>query len=199
MLQDVLSAFILSKTLGGVAVISNDPTVWEVAKNFGVSVIKEPSQEDVNASVEDATKTCIAWGASTILVVPSDVPLITTVDIDFIFSYRGEFQTCSFNEKGKAETTSYPPSVILVPSLDRKGTNAFLRSPPDIIPSRFGYDSFQAHIAEAEKQKTPYQVYELPSVMLDIDFPEDIRRFLSKESETFAYRELLRMGIPYRL
>lgn len=190
MLEDVVTVLCSSRKLDGVVVISNDPIVWEMAKNLGALVIEELLQEGENVSVEQATKICMNWGASSVLVVPSDIPLITLADVDFLI------------EKSKnddQENHSYTPRVILVPSLDHKGTNALLRRPPDIIPTHFGYNSFQAHIAEAEKQQIPYKIWILPRIALDIDSPEDLRLFLSTENQTQAYQELIRMGIPLRL
>jgi 2-phospho-L-lactate guanylyltransferase len=198
MLKDVLSALTHSRELQQVVVVSSDPMVWEVARNSGAWIIEELSQETESASVEAATKICITWGASTVLIVPSDIPLITTEDVDFLVKKSQQGLSPDLQIKKEAPNPD-SPFVIFVPSLDHKGTNAFLRRPPDIIPSSFGYDSLRIHITEAERQKIPYQIYELPRIALDIDSPEDLRLFLSIESPTYTYRELVKSEIPHRL
>ncbi len=198
MLKDVLSALTRSRELQHVVVVSSDPTVWEVARNSSALIIEESFQENESASVEAATKICITWGASTVLIVPSDIPLITTEDVDFLVKKsRQGLQPCLQIKEDEPGRDS--PFVILVPSWDHKGTNAFLRRPPDVIPSSFGYDSLRIHIAEAERQKIPYQIYELPRIALDIDSPEDLKLFLSAESPTYTYRQLMKSEILHRL
>jgi len=209
MLEDVLSVLFRSKKLDGVTVISNDPTVWELAKSLGAWVIRETSQEGESASVERATKACMAWGASTVLIVPSDIPLIAPSDVELVIEkaevlsghrLRGQGARPVIEKNGdEPEAEPDAPCVILVPSLDGTGTNALLRRPPEAIPSHFGANSFQAHIAEVERQKIPYEACELPRIALDIDSPEDLKLFLSTESQTRSYRELLKMGIPSRM
>ena len=85
-------------------------------------------------------------------------------------------------------------SVILVPARDELGTNAILRKPPDVIPSRFGYDSFKKHVEEARERNIQYEIHKLPRVALDIDEPEDLSLFASQKSPTKTYRELERIG-----
>jgi 2-phospho-L-lactate guanylyltransferase (CobY/MobA/RfbA family) len=68
-----------------------------------------------------------------------------------------------------------------VPSHDRKGTNALLLAPPDIIKLRFGYDSFTYHMSQVTAQGLPIRFIENEHIALDIDEPKDLERFLSYE------------------
>ncbi|MGE5445049.1 MAG: 2-phospho-L-lactate guanylyltransferase [Ignavibacteriales bacterium] len=177
MLEDVLRAMKGSRLLDRLFVVTSDENATELAKSLGVEIIKETKQEGESASVDYASKICKNMGAQTVLVIPGDAPLITHEDVDFIL------------EKEK----SYP-SIILVPARDEMGTNAILRKPSDVIPSRFGYDSLRKHINEARQGNIPYEVYNLPRVALDIDEPEDLALFASEKSHTKAYEELIRIG-----
>jgi 2-phospho-L-lactate/phosphoenolpyruvate guanylyltransferase len=177
MLEDVLRAMKGSRLLNRLFVVTLDENAIGLAQSLGVEIIKEAEQEGESASVDYASKICKYMGAQSVLVIPGDAPLVTHEDVDFIL------------EKEK----SYP-SVILAPARDEMGTNAILRKPPDAIPSRFGYDSFKKHINEAIQSNIPYEIYNLPTVALDVDEPEDLALFASKKSHTKAYEKLIRIG-----
>ncbi len=181
MLEDVLTAIKRSRLLDRFFVVTMDESAVEIAKNLGGEVIQEKEQKGESASVDLASVICKEIGASSVLVVPGDVPLTTTEDIDFILEREREY-----------------PSAILIPSRDEMGTNAILRRPPDCFPSRFGYDSFKRHIHEAEQRKIPYEKYTIPRIALDIDEPTDLALFISHKSDTKTYKELTRIGITQK-
>jgi 2-phospho-L-lactate guanylyltransferase len=145
---------------------------------MGIEIIKETAQNGESASVDYASQICKDMGATSVLVIPGDAPLITSDDIDFIL------------EKEKDA-----PSIIFVPARDELGTNAILRKPPDVITSMFGHDSFRKHMNEADKNNIPYDSYDNPRIGLDIDSPEDLKEFVSQKSDTKAYGELERLNI----
>jgi 2-phospho-L-lactate guanylyltransferase len=74
------------------------------------------------------------------------------------------------------ETWGGAPTAILVPSSDGTGTNALLRSPPGLFPSRFGPNSFVRHLAEAEACGVSAQVFRNPRLELDIDEWDDLQK-----------------------
>lgn len=181
MIEDVLTALKGSKLLDRLFVATSDEAAGELALSLGAEVIKEKKQEGESRSVDSASLLCKDMGAKSVLVIPGDAPLVSSRDVDFIL------------EKEKPY-----PSVILVPSRDEMGTNAILRTPPDAIPSRFGYDSFTKHISEAKERSLPYEIYKIPGVALDIDEPDDLALFISSESHTKTYGELIRIGFIQR-
>jgi len=178
MLEDVLEALTRSKGLDRILIVTCDETAMELALKMGVGVIKESEQRGESSSVDSAARICKDMEAESLLVIPLDVPLVTAEDIESIL------------KNGSAS-----PSVILVPSRDRNGTNAILKRPPDVIPSRFGHDSFRLHIKEAMKRGVSYEIQIMPNLSLDIDTPEDLASFMAKESQTKAYKELLKWDL----
>jgi len=182
MLEDVLGALKSSRLLERLFVITLDESAIELANRMDIEVIREKTQESESGSVDYGSEICKEMGAESVLVIPGDAPLITVEDVDYILKREKTF-----------------PSIVLVPARDELGTNAILRRPPDVIPSRFGYDSFSKHMFEAERMGIPYYVYNLPRVALDIDEPKDLSLFASKESDTKTYRELLSMGVVQKV
>jgi len=178
MLEDVLSALKGTKHIDRIFIVTMDREAMRIAGEMGMEIIEETEQKGESASVDRASLICMDMGADSVLVIPGDAPLIRSEDIDFI-----------------AGKESGAPCVIMIPARDRMGTNAILRTPPDAIPSRFGHDSFRKHMEEAGKKDITVEHYENKRVGLDIDHPEDLKLFASKESDTRTYRLLLSKNI----
>ena len=178
MLEDVLIALKGSRLLDRIFVVTMDRNAIKIAEGMGVEVIEETEQNGESDSVDRASIVCKEMGAESVLVIPGDAPLIKAEDIDFIVG------------KGMGS-----PSVVLVPARDRMGTNAILRNPPDVIPSRFGHDSFRKHMDEAGKRDIRIESYENERIGLDIDHPDDLKIFASEKSDTRTYELLFRKNI----
>lgn len=177
MLEDVLTALRGSKLLTNLFVVTVDELAMELARSLGIEVIREAKQESESGSIDYSSNVCRELGAECVLVIPGDVPLITPDDVDYILEREKPY-----------------PSAILVPARDWLGTNAILRRPPDVFPSRFGYDSFRKHIDEAKKIGIEFDIYHMPRIALDIDEPKDLTLFLSQKSDTKTYIEIGEMG-----
>ena len=182
MLEDVLSVVAISPLFTRVMVITSDSEAAGLARRRGAGIIKEARQIRQSQSVSAAAAICRQMGADAMLTLPLDVPGITADDLARIV------------EKGTSS-----PGIVLVPSRDHLGTNALLARPPEAIPFRFGFDSFQAHKREAETRSLPCEVCELPNVALDIDEIEDLRYFLKQPEQTRTHELLRRLGIDERL
>lgn len=177
MLEDVLSALKGSKLLTKLFMVTSDGLATKLAASLDIEVIKEAKQESESSSIDYSSKVCMGLGAESVLVIPGDVPLIRPEDVDYILE----------REKPYA-------SAILVPARDGLGTNAILRRPPDAFPSRFGYDSFKKHIAEAKSRGIQFDIYHMPRIALDIDEPKDLTLFLAQKSDTKTHVELAKIG-----
>ncbi|NIP39838.1 MAG: 2-phospho-L-lactate guanylyltransferase [Candidatus Dadabacteria bacterium] len=180
MLTDVLTALKYSKLLDRKFIVTMDKPAIEIAQDLGIEIILETQQNGESASVDFAAAKCIEMGADSMLVIPGDAPLISSSDIDFIV-----------NEESKLTA----PYIIMVPAGDELGTNAILRNPPDIIPSRFGHDSYNKHKDEARIKSIPFRAFKNPRIALDIDQPADLQMLIDHKSDTKTHRELINLGI----
>ncbi len=103
------------------------------------------------------------WGATTLVLVPTDVPLLKATEIESLV----------------ATALALPaPRVAFVPSADGTGTNAMVRTPPDVIESRFGPGSFAAHLEQARACQAAVAVARPEGLVWDLDTPDDVARFL---------------------
>src|SRR3989441_9299922 len=117
----------------------------------------------------------MSLGALTVLLAPIDVPLVTAVEIEELAAMAR-------------------PGVVIVPSSDGTGTNALLRTPPDVIESRFGPGSFAAHLEQARIRGIPAEVARPAGLMFDIDTPGDVSELLARAPDCPVARFLCRSG-----
>jgi 2-phospho-L-lactate guanylyltransferase len=154
-LTHVLTTAMTWGRFAGIAVISRDPAVLALANEWDALAVVE-SGDGLNAALTQASTAVMAAGAEAILVLPSDLPLLTTTDLDALY-----------------HLVLAGDSVVLAPSHDG-GTNALLLRPPDAIPYSFGEKSATCHAALAEAAGLLYHLYQSSTLALDIDNPEDL-------------------------
>ena len=180
MLEDVLAAAMpaVGVWVDAVCVATSDPEVAAIAARHEAMVLLEKAQRSESHSVDAASGRCAEEGFEAVLTIPADVPAVRTEDITTVL----------------LGAQSGPP-VVLVPSRDGRGTNAIWRLPPEAIPSRFGYDSFRKHQAEAEARGLHWTTLMVPRLTVDIDEPDDLTAFLAFPGETRTRALLLRLGV----
>jgi 2-phospho-L-lactate guanylyltransferase len=139
-----------------VFVVSSEAQVLEEAKLRGWEAIPETAQRSESDSVDFAARWCAARGVTSLLRLPIDLPLITPPDVRSLFA-----------------ALAAAPSAVLVPSRDGTGTNALLRSPPALFPSRFGPGSLALHLAEAQRIGADANIVRNSRIAFDVDDPED--------------------------
>lgn len=139
-----------------VCVVSPDRAVLDTARDRGASPLFQESR-GLNPALEEARIWTIRQGASTLLVLPADLPLLTVPDI------------LALLEEGK-------PGVEISPDKARTGTNALLLRPPAALPFAFGPGSFETHYRLARERGLEVNVCDLPNLAFDLDTAEDLER-----------------------
>jgi 2-phospho-L-lactate/phosphoenolpyruvate guanylyltransferase len=182
MLENTFAAAAGARNVDRVAVVTLYAPAVELARKYGMELIAETEQISESASVDFGSTEAKKRGATAVLRLPIDLPLVTAGDVETIIEHDGE-----------------EPSIVIVPSRDGTGTNAILRRPPDLFPSHFGPGSLAKHLAEAEAAKADCRVIELHRVALDIDDPDDVSEFIRRGGGASVYELLAAMGVPERL
>jgi len=165
MLADVARALALS-ACDDVALVTSDEYAVELARSEGFDVLPDESNRSETDAIDAATRLCQARGIELTLVIPGDVPLIAPGEVRAIFE------------------AAPPLGSLLVPSRDRRGTNAALRRPSSLFPLRFGSDSFLPHLEAAMASAKPCVVISLAGISLDVDTPEDLGDLARAAGET---------------
>jgi len=179
MLEDVLTALIRAECLAGVMLVTRDNDVREIAEDFRARVLVEHDNRGHTDAVTLAANTLAAEKVPRMLTIPADLPLVTPEDITAIVSAHA----------------GAPPAVTLAPARDKLGSNAMLCSPPNVLPFRFGENSFYPHLQRARELGIEPRVIERPGFGLDIDTPDDLYAFAAQSSATHAYDYLTRTGL----
>ncbi len=147
-----------------------------LAAEFGFLAIDDPRNESETAAIEMATGWCEQHGYDTTIVVPGDIPLITSAELHRVL------------DAAPAE------GAVFVPAYDRRGSNCILRRPASIIPLRFGNDSFLPHCEAMRKTGKELVILEMPGIGLDIDNPHELDLLLQRDGNTNAQRLLRSWG-----
>jgi len=172
MLHDVLTAVTGLRELVDVYLVTGDETARSLASEFHFGVIPDDRNESESAAIEMATAWCEARGYDTTIVIPADVPLVTS------------------DELRRALDAAPDVGMVIVPAYDRRGSNCILRRPASIIPLRFGNDSFLPHCAAMRQTGKPLIILELPGISLDIDHPHELEMLRRLRGDTCSQRLL---------
>jgi 2-phospho-L-lactate guanylyltransferase len=181
MFEDVCEAVAASTKADRVFIVTNFDQAIAHAKSLGFDVLLEESQESESASVDWASRILRERGVEAVMRLPADIPLVEAEDIDRLLTV----------ERSK-------PAALLVPSFEGTGTNAILRSPPDLFPSRFGPGSLALHREEAARVGVQCRVINSARIALDIDEPHDVAMFLTKRKANKSFRLLVEMNVSER-
>lgn len=165
MFDEVLATLCTVAGLDRIVIITSDEIAASRARARGAEVFEETEQLGHSVSADAAARQAAALGATTVLLLPIDVPLVSRQEIeDLIAAAR--------------------PGVIVIPSADGTGTNALVRTPPSVTQSRFGPGSFHKHVSEAEAAGVPVTVLRPAGLLFDIDTPEDIAELLANAPDS---------------
>jgi 2-phospho-L-lactate guanylyltransferase len=171
MYEEVLGTLCSARGLDRVVVVTSDETAAHHARRAGALVFEEQEQRSHSHSADAAARRAMSLGALTVLLAPIDVPLVTAAEIEELAARARH-------------------GVVIVPSSDGAGTNALLRTPPDVIESRFGPGSFEAHWSQAQARGVPFEVARPAGLMFDIDTPQDVAELLVRAPDCRAARFL---------
>jgi 2-phospho-L-lactate/phosphoenolpyruvate guanylyltransferase len=139
-------------------VVSDDEGVRAEAQRHGFDVVADGGS-GLNDAISVGLKVVSSEGADSVLVIPGDVPLAHSEDVDDILD------TGAFSE------------VVVVPAADGGTNGLYFDLPTEFGPS-FGDDSLRAHAETADRLSLRCTVLDLPRLSVDLDTPEDARRIL---------------------
>ncbi|MCB0213294.1 MAG: 2-phospho-L-lactate guanylyltransferase [Anaerolineae bacterium] len=142
--------------IGDVVVISRSSAVRRLAKQAGAWALVE-GESELNAALCQAAHWVAACHRQPILILPGDLPLLTTADLTEMMALHRP-----------------APSMVIAPCRRDSGTNALFLDPPDVIDFQFGPNSFAKHMQAAQTKGIAVAVYHSPSIAFDVDLPEDV-------------------------
>jgi 2-phospho-L-lactate/phosphoenolpyruvate guanylyltransferase len=154
MFADVLAALRRVSALDSVTVVTGDRTAESAAAGERVHVLRDPDEAGQSQAALIGIRHARAAGFDRVLLVPGDTPLLDPVEVACLLERA--------------------PPVAIVPDRHGAGTNALLLTPPDAIDPSFGPGSLARHTAAAETAGLRHSLERVPTLMLDVDTPEDL-------------------------
>ena len=182
MFEDVSRAIVGARKPDRVVLVTSFRPAIERARSLGWNVLIEESQISESESVDWASRILSERGFAAVMRLPADLPLVRAEDIDELLSIELD-----------------SPGAILVPSREGTGTNAIIRTPPTLFPSRFGPNSLALHKEEAARAGVECVVVNNARVALDIDEPADVELLLEENGGRQAFVVLREMKSFERL
>lgn len=183
LLRGVLAvALQAQQQLGAAAVVvSPDPAVLAVAATYNLTPLLEDSahpsgyelrvtnygEASLNAALEQATAYASARGASAVLILPADLPLLALADVTRLWRASQQLYAGA--------------AIVIAPDSQEQGTNALLVRPPGALAYQFGPGSFQRHCQQARERGLAWHIDRSPRLALDVDLPADLAHWLAIE------------------
>lgn len=174
MLKDVTKT--LKPLVDEVVIISADKEVLEYANELEVLTLVENEGLNLNTAIEQAMDWC-RHKTKKVFIVPSDIPLISKVNLDSLIE--------------SAESIDF----IITPSKGG-GTNGLIIKPLS-IDMKFGSFSFKNHVKEAAKNDFEPVIYDSFYMSLDVNTTEDLGEIMihGSGSQTQAYLKSLKIDV----
>lgn len=168
MLEHVLESLAAAPSIGRIAVVSpeRDSVPPEIA-------VLGDAGRGLNQALNDAQRELLAQGASELVVLPGDLPLVTAEDIEALV--RQGRQT----------------GFALATDVAGTGTNALYLRPAAGFRFRFGPGSCRRHVAEAIRLGLRPGFVRARGLEFDVDATDDLIRLEQVRGGTAGLRPLL--------
>jgi 2-phospho-L-lactate/phosphoenolpyruvate guanylyltransferase len=164
MLEHVLATLREIDGVKRVGVVSPSPRVLSLAEEFDATALRQESR-GLNNALEEGRGWAVSRGASSLLVLPADLPYLSAFDVRMLLNLLREDER----------------AVVISPDESREGTNALLIRPPEAMPFAFGPGSYEAHLRAARQRGLDPAIYEDASLAFDLDTREDLARLRAPE------------------
>jgi len=156
-LENTLDILRRTPEINQTLVVSRDPSALAIARERDARTVLEDGNPELNHALRRATMLARAFNTRGILILPADLPLLTSEDLHSFFE-----RACEKN------------CVTIAPDRREDGTNALLMLPTGLISYTYGPGSFQRHCDAARNVNARLEVVRNPHLALDLDTPEDL-------------------------
>lgn len=177
MLLDVLDALRDCRRISGIAIISREASLPDIANHYGAVLLAEPADSDLSRAVGRG----LDWARArsdidTLLIVPGDLPLLDPDDVERLAAAAAD-------------------SYAISPARDENGTNALVLPRPFRFQPDFGPGSFARHLAALRADGQAPIVHRSVGISLDIDTASDLNRLLRLDRPCRTYQLLQQIAM----
>ena len=178
MLEDVLSMMVKIDFFEKIILATNCPHAISIAGRHGITHFETGPDDGLNQAAGETVNHLLENGIRDMFLIPADIPLITEEEINSVL---------------KAHPSA--PSLTIIPSRDKLGSNCILLSPPSRMPLKFGPDSYFRHLEIAQTNGLKINPMVFPGFGLDIDEPKDLFELLKAEGNTLSQKYLRQLNL----
>jgi 2-phospho-L-lactate guanylyltransferase len=158
MFSDVLATLRKVKALDCIAVVTDDPRAESAAGGARVIVLRDRAQSGQSDAARIGIEHARGGHFERVLLVPGDTPLLDPVELDGLL----------------VRAAADGLDAVIVPDRAGTGTNGLLLRPPDAFAPSFGPGSLDRHVEAASRAGVSFRVEAIPSLMHDVDTPDDL-------------------------
>lgn len=146
-----------SSLISDIVVVSNNDNLKDTRNNHKITFLTDPN-EGVNKAILIADSYLDSKHVDASIVIPIDLPLMTSKDIDQLCEISAEFSKC----------------IMICPSKRFDGTNILFRKPHNIIKTHYDNNSYSNHLLEAKRGDIFIKHLYHDNLVFDIDTKEDL-------------------------
>jgi 2-phospho-L-lactate guanylyltransferase len=165
MVEDVLALLAAHPDIGGINLVSDDPSAHLLAEQYCARHWPESELgcSGLNSVIGSASRRLLAASDEPVLVLHADLPLLSPADVSAVLATRQSIGG-------------------LVVGTDRhgKGTNVLCFDAASVPAFCFGEDSCMRHLAAAHARGIIAKVVNRPGIELDVDEPRDLATLLGR-------------------
>jgi 2-phospho-L-lactate/phosphoenolpyruvate guanylyltransferase len=144
------------------------------AANRGAVALQEHSTAGLNGALHQAFAVVAAIGATKMLVVAADLPLVSVEDL---LSLAG---------------AASPTLISVAPDRHQTGTNGLCLPTDRPFAFSFGVDSLPRHLSQIQSIQMNSAVVRRPGLALDLDGQSDLKNLLEGSSPSRCHLSFLR-------
>jgi 2-phospho-L-lactate/phosphoenolpyruvate guanylyltransferase len=160
MLDHVLATLREVDAVEQIGVVSPSPRALFVAEDEKATALLQESR-GLNSALEEGRSWAISEGASSLLVLPADLPYLSASDVHMLTMIPRDER-----------------AAVISPDEADEGTNALLMRPADAMPFAFGPGSYETHQRTAKERGLEVGIYKHASVSQDVDTLEDLQALI---------------------
>jgi 2-phospho-L-lactate/phosphoenolpyruvate guanylyltransferase len=140
-------------------IVTSDTVALSAARRRGLRIARDAGA-GLNHALRGAVEAAARAGATSVTVIPADLPLATPGDLVDLLD------------------TGATSDLVIVPAQRDGGTNALHVSRPGSVDPRFGAGSLQSYVELADRMRLRCSILPLERLALDIDTVEDVGQLL---------------------
>ena len=161
MLDHVLATLREVDVVEQFGVVSPSPRALFVAEKAKATALLQESR-GLNNALEEGRNWAISEGASSLLVLPADLPYLSAFDVRMLTKISRDERV-----------------AVISPDEADEGTNALLMRPVEAMPFAFGPGSYETHQRTAKERGLEVETYKHASVSHDVDTFEDLQALIN--------------------